>query len=239
MNWPLGRRLSVLALAVGALALAVGTVFVPVALSASLAVFSRVFVFLLAGGAGLFALVILSGVGEDRARWTPENDPEQTHDGTRESAGGKFDDALSELEHQSGWKRKRERRTIERAVHDAAVTTVAARGDCSELEAARRIESGTWTTNARAASFLGGDDAASLPLRSRIRDWAAGRRFERAVEETVAELAAYDGGEPGDETSADDWPELVELEAAAEELVDASEERSDARIETVPEGESA
>ncbi|WP_224267864.1 DUF7269 family protein [Haloprofundus salinisoli] len=218
MSRAIDRHLGVLAAAVGALALAVGTVFVPVALSPSLATFSRVFVFLLAGIAGLFAVVILTGVDEDNARWTPGRDPERAYDGARESAGERFDDALTGLEDQSGWKRKREKTAIERTVHDAAITTIAARGDCKQLEAARRIETGTWTTNVRAASFLGGDDAPSLPLRTRVRDWVAGRRFERAVEKTVAELSAYDGGEPGAEGTVDDWPELAALEALDDDV---------------------
>ncbi|KTG08828.1 hypothetical protein AUR64_13495 [Haloprofundus marisrubri] len=211
------RRLAVLAAAVGTLAVAVGTVFVPVSLGASLATFSRVFVVLLAGLSGLFAVVVLTGIGEDRAHWTPERDPEQAYDGARESAGGQFDDALSELEDESGWKRQREKTAIRRSLHDAAIVTIAARGDCKRLEAARRIEDGTWTTNVRAASFLGGEEAPSLPLRTRVRDWAAGRRFERAAEETVEELSAYEGGEPGDEKTVDDWPELAAFEALADD----------------------
>jgi uncharacterized repeat protein (TIGR01451 family) len=65
---------------------------------------------------------------------------------------------------------------------------------CTRSEARERIERGTWTDDAVAAAFLGGDDVDSPPLSERFRTVISGEsRYHRGLRRTVAAIASVAG----------------------------------------------
>ncbi|WP_257297710.1 hypothetical protein [Haloarchaeobius sp. FL176] len=88
------------------------------------------------------------------------------------------------------WWEARERNNVEDEIRAAAVSVLARNHDCSPEEAAAMLEAGTWTTDPRARSFLGGADAPEPPLKMQFYDWLSGEAYDRHVEHTVDEIAA-------------------------------------------------
>lgn len=80
---------------------------------------------------------------------------------------------------------------IQDRLHRIAVTTVMREANCTKAEAHDLIESGTWTDNETAASFL---TAAETPdLVTRLRAALGGRSpYKQAARETAAEIARLD-----------------------------------------------
>ncbi|SFL38518.1 hypothetical protein SAMN04487950_3572 [Halogranum rubrum] len=148
-----------------------------------------------AGGFGVWALY-RGSAGEDDADPVefPTRPPEFAYYDERRTVGGAIDLATSD-EDLPDWKAGRSRRDTRTQLHDAAVAVITEREGCSPQVARDAIAVGTWTDSPRAARFLGGTDAADLPLSVRIRDWASGDSYRRHVEATVDEIAALDGGE--------------------------------------------
>lgn len=99
----------------------------------------------------------------------------------------------------SEWWKARDRDRVEERIRTAAVDVLVRTENCSRDEAAAMLAAGTWTTDPRASSFLGDDDAPEPPLRMQFYDWLSGEAYDRHVEHTVAELAERAGvteGEP-------------------------------------------
>ncbi|MFC4407755.1 DUF7269 family protein [Haloarchaeobius iranensis] len=90
----------------------------------------------------------------------------------------------------SEWWEARERNSVEEEIRAAAIGVLARSHDCSHEEAAAMLEAGTWTTDPRARSFLGGADAPEPPLKMQFYDWLSGEAYDRHVEHTVDEIAA-------------------------------------------------
>jgi hypothetical protein len=90
----------------------------------------------------------------------------------------------------SKWWEARERDNVEEEIRAAAIDVLARNHDCSRDEAAAMLEAGTWTTDPRASSFLGGADAPEPPLGMQFYDWLSGEAYDRHVEHTVDEIAA-------------------------------------------------
>lgn len=105
-------------------------------------------------------------------------------------AGGEFDAAVERLADPASPDadaRERVRKDLRRT----AVTLLAEREGVSREEAARLVTKGDWTDDPRAAAFLGGPDAATVPVAVRVREWLApetpaGQRARRAADEVVA-----------------------------------------------------
>lgn len=121
----------------------------------------------------------------------PAANPEQPHGRTNEAVGTRLDEHLDVVgdvvddthsEAYSAYK-------IEQSLRGLAVRVVADAADCSLDRAREHVDRGTWTDDVRAAAFVGGDEATSRSLQTRLRDWASGRSFARQVEATVDELA--------------------------------------------------
>ena len=73
----------------------------------------------------------------------------------------------------------------------ATVAVLTQFGGDTEREAKERVEAGTWTEDIYAASFLGGEDAPRVPLRTRLRDkFTRESLSQRNVRHTVDAIAA-------------------------------------------------
>lgn len=101
--------------------------------------------------------------------------------------GDDFDELVSEAR---GWRSGDAKDEIRERVREAAVDVIASSRNCSRYEAENRVESGGWTADRYASSFLGGSDAAKLPLLTRLQVAYGGSPFETAVERTVNEVYA-------------------------------------------------
>ncbi|MGA9400508.1 DUF7269 family protein [Haladaptatus sp.] len=154
-------------------------------------------IFLLAGAGGVLAIWSLKdGVVDEReVIWQPRTEPEKAHFHEQRTTGSDVDDGLrlSEVLGIEARERRSRRATARRHVRRAAIETLRAEGDTKQ-EAAERLEAGSWTDDPRAAAFLGASNA-SIPLRTRINDWARGETFDRRAERAVSELRTRNGGE--------------------------------------------
>jgi hypothetical protein len=165
---------------------------------------------------GLLALV--QGVRVARARKAAELRSAETPDvetvETMPTPGDDFDREVAEL--RSGPRRMliRKRADLRETLEAVAVTAVADRENCSREAARERIEAGTWTDDAHAASFLGGAEAPDPPLLARVRIAASGqssRQFQiRRTADAIARIAGItdeseeDGSDDSDEVEADE-----------------------------------
>jgi hypothetical protein len=178
---------------IGAAAVAVGGVFL---LQPSLAE-SFIFVdrlrvtvgndyYLVAGIAGvavLFGLIFAyqGRAGTVRQAETPDAEGAQAVP----APGDDFDELVSEAR---GWRSGDAKDEIRGRVREAAVDVVASSRNCSRYEAENRVDSGGWTADRYASSFLGGSEARKLPLLTRLQVAYGGSPFETAVERTVDEV---------------------------------------------------
>lgn len=131
--------------------------------------------------------------------------------------GGDIDGAFDALgaEEATAWSTMNAQRVLRTELRRSAVTALEARGHPRE-EAERLVDTGEWTDDRRAASFLGDE---TLPLRTRVRDWASGEGARRRAEAAVEELAALtDSPDLGDRL-----PERQDRRAAGELLGDMLE----------------
>lgn len=142
---------------------------------------------LFAGLQGLWAAFRARSASPDLAE---PPDPEPVGVERPPVTGGEFDAAVERLADPStGDDEARER--VRRDLRRTAVTLLVERTGCTREEAATRITRGEWTDDVRAAAFLGGPDAATVPMGVRVREWLApetpaGQRARRAAEEVVA-----------------------------------------------------
>jgi hypothetical protein len=99
--------------------------------------------------------------------------------------GDDFDELVREA---SGWRSGEQKDAVRESVREAAVDVVSGKENCSRPEAERYVDTGTWTADRYAASFLGGSDAPQLPLLTRLQVAYGGSPFETAATRTVEEV---------------------------------------------------
>ncbi|MFD1645859.1 DUF7269 family protein [Haloarchaeobius litoreus] len=115
------------------------------------------------------------------------------------STGHDLDDTIESVDGTlrdpgpSAWWEARDRDRVEDEIRAVAIDVLARRERCSHDEATAMVEAGTWTTDPRASSFLGGTDAPEPPLKMQFYDWLSGEAYDRHVEHTVDEIAARAG----------------------------------------------
>jgi len=200
----LRKAVKALALIAGAAAVAAGVLFL---FSPSLAE-SFVFVdrlrvtvgndyFLVAGIAGVAVFLGLIFAYQGRAGTVRQADtPDAEGAQAVPAPGDDFDELVDEAK---GWRSREAKEEVRGRVREAAVDVVAGTRNCSRYEAENRVDSGGWTADRYASSFLGGDDARKLPLLTRLQVAYGGSPFETAVERTVDEVYAVMN--EGDETA--------------------------------------
>ncbi|WP_276302523.1 DUF7269 family protein [Halorussus lipolyticus] len=144
-------------------------------------------------------------------RWTPARPPEKAYYDEYRTTGEEID-SVFELDPGESADLPARRRKARKRIREVAIAVVSADENVSEETAARRISDGTWTDDPRAAALLGGRHLA--PLRTRIRDWASGERFERWATHALDAIEARERGEP---------PEREEIRERGEVDVDSSD----------------
>lgn len=107
----------------------------------------------------------------------------------------------------------------------------------TEAEANERIAAGSWTTDRYAASFLGGADAPSLSLRTRLRTRVAREsRTQRAIRRTVDGLEAVIERRVGSTDGVANNPQSQDVDGVTGSDVDSSRRVSTNRSYTFDEG---
>ncbi|USZ69207.1 hypothetical protein NGM10_05565 [Halorussus salilacus] len=143
-------------------------------------------------------LALVQGVRIARTRRATELRGAETPDvETVESMpvpGEEFDDRVATL--RAGPRRStlRERNDLRDRLREAAIPAVADRDHVSREEARERIEAGTWTDDAFAASFLGDSDAPKPPLSARLRLVASPRSGHQVRIRRTADAVARAAG---------------------------------------------
>lgn len=132
-------------------------------------------------------LSLVSGLSRaeagERSLPTPE-----TVGAERATTGAEIDRQLA-IVAEDGDRGQHARARIRREVRSVAVDTLVDVEDVSEETAERRLETGDWTADPRAAAFLGGDGAPRPSLSIRLRDWlSADPTFTRRARAAVADL---------------------------------------------------
>ena len=157
-----------------------------------------------AGLAGLYGLRVLTDDEDDADRRErrptvrfPSRPPEVAVHDVRRVVGEDVNGAASSADADEQWRRRRYQRRAHATCRAAAVDAVTESTGCSREAAARLVAEGRWTDRPRARAYLAEDDAIRRPLRTRVRDWAAGERTERAVRATVAAILAVRDGDTG------------------------------------------
>jgi len=114
--------------------------------------------------------------------------PEEASAHNGRIAGGSIDDRYERLvdrEIDSANQYDYAVETLQSKLQAAAIEAVAEAEAVSRTTARVRVAEGDWTDDVRARSFLGSPER---PLSMRVRDWASGRRIERQVQATTAEI---------------------------------------------------
>ncbi|AUX09807.1 hypothetical protein AArcSl_2182 [Halalkaliarchaeum desulfuricum] len=152
---------------------------------------------------GVLALVQAARIARRRHRSTLDEaktpDPERSVSAPQ--PGDDFDTVLEQFvdrRHQIARVRSDE------GLSAAAVAVLVQFAGKTETEAKRRVKAGTWTDDVYAASFLGGENAPSVPLRDRV--WNTLRResgYQRRIRHTVDAIDAVvtDGSKSTDDTA--------------------------------------
>lgn len=125
-------------------------------------------------------------------RRAPDRAPERAYYDEHRTTGDAVDSVLGANPDETDDLVSR-RRTARGRVRETAISVVADAERIDPETAAERVAAGSWTDDPRAAAFLGGRHLA--PLRTRIRDWASGERFERWATRAVAEVEAIERAE--------------------------------------------
>lgn len=99
--------------------------------------------------------------------------------------GDDFDELVSEA---AGWRSGEQKEAVRERVRGAAVDVIADKENCSRPEAERYVDTGTWTADRYASSFVGGRDAPQLPLITRLQVAYGGSPFETAARRAVEEV---------------------------------------------------
>lgn len=121
--------------------------------------------------------------------------PEPERAAPTPTPGDDFESVLAEF---TGRRRTFGRLRRVEGLSAAAIAVLVRFGGYTESEARERLEAGTWTDDVYAASYLGGGDAPSVPLRARLRDsLRPASSTRRRVRRTVDAIAAVADGRPG------------------------------------------
>jgi hypothetical protein len=150
-------------------------------------------------------LALVQGIRVARARKATELRTAETPDvetvETVPTPGEDFDREVAEL--RLGPRRMliRKRADLRETLEAAAVRAVADRENCSREAAAERVETGAWTDDPHAARFLGGPEAPSPPLLSRMRIAASGRSSRQFSIRRTADAIARVAGVTDDTAS--------------------------------------
>jgi hypothetical protein len=189
-------KVIVFLLGVGAVVAGAAFLFVP-GLSDSVIIIQRVVVTLgndyflvggIAGAAVLLGLIFAyqGRAGTVRQAETPDAEGAQS----MPAPGDDFDELVRDAK---GWRSGDEKDAVRERVREAAVDVVAGDQNCSRYEAENRVDGGGWTADKYASSFLGGKEAPSLPLLTRLQVAYGGSPFETAVERAVEEVYEVSG----------------------------------------------
>lgn len=169
-------------------------------------------------GTGYFAvtmvglLAMIQGLRVARARRETDIEGLQTPDvetvETMPTPGWEFDEQVATL--NSGPRREsiRKRRQLREALEEEALAAVARAENCSRSEAEELLRAGTWTDDPHAATFLGGSDAPSPPIRDRLRLAVSTQSvFQHRARRTADAVARSADPDAGQETGRDETPE--------------------------------
>lgn len=146
--------------------------------------------------AGYGVAVLATAGGGPRVRISPPSGPTAAEGVDR--VGADLDAAFDALSSEGGpdWSREGAARMLRSELRRGVEGALEARGH-SPPAAERLVAEGAWTDDPRAAAFIGDE---TLPLATRIRDWATGeatRRQAEAATEALAELTAPGRGGDG------------------------------------------
>lgn len=96
-------------------------------------------------------------------------------------------------------------------LRSAAVAVLTRYGGYTEADAEVALETGTWTDDRFAAAYLGGGNALTLPVRTRIRNWFRRESpMDLDVRHTVDAIAAVAGVTPRSSEGSDDTAQRPE-----------------------------
>lgn len=112
--------------------------------------------------------------------------------------GHAFDDAVARSVSLRPWCRASERERLRERLREAALAAEMRRDGCSRDVARERLETGSWTSDPRAARFLRPGEPFPLTVGERLRAVLRGRTsFQRAAKATAEALARRHGGSDG------------------------------------------
>ena len=141
-------------------------------------------------------LALLQAAGAAMARLRGErrraDPPEVERRQVFPTPGSAFDETLASLPRRIGRGADRHRMAVRSRLREVAEETLVRYGGLTPEGATERIETGTWTDDARAVSFFAPGTGAGVPLTERVRDaFATERAFARRARAVVVALAAY------------------------------------------------
>ncbi len=111
---------------------------------------------------------------------------------TLPTPGADFDENLRTIHAMSRQKQFRARKRLRRSLERSLVEAIAQRENCSEDDARAQLETGSWTDDAEAASFLGGPSAPRRSWREWLRQSFGGEtRFQKRARRTANAVVAY------------------------------------------------
>jgi hypothetical protein len=207
-----------------------------VALAGSSLASSSLVVVVAAGLAGLYGLRVLTDDEDDADRRDrrpavrfPSRPPEVAVHDVRRVVGEDVNAAASSADADEPWRRRRHLRRTHARLRAAAVDAVTEATGCPREVAARLVAEGRWTDRPRARAYLAEDAAIRRPLRTRVRDWAAGERTERAVRDTVGAILAVRDGD-ADHLHV----ELLAVESADDDGADADARDTAGAVSSAP-----
>ncbi|MDY7081804.1 MAG: hypothetical protein SXQ77_05210 [Halobacteria archaeon] len=124
-----------------------------------------------------------------------EGEDENTEFEVRKGVGDDFDAVVNNLDHDDP-----EVGEIRSELRGIAVETVARRRGCTPDRAEELVNSGTWTDDSRAASFLGdGASVLSPGFWTNLSDWLNGEFAERRIDHSLEALQKISSTNDGDE----------------------------------------
>ncbi|WP_363467091.1 DUF7269 family protein [Halogeometricum borinquense] len=151
------------------------------------------------GLVGLYGVrVLVSPDEEDTSRTAvrfPQTPPETAVHEVRRVVGEDVNGAASTAVPDEKWKQRRHRRRAYGTLRTAAVDAIVETTGCTRETATELVAEGKWTDKPRARAYLAQDTSIQPPLRTRVRDWAAGEQTERAVQDTVSAILSIRDGD--------------------------------------------
>lgn len=145
--------------------------------------------------AGVAILITLIAGGVRMVRGNVQYDPPDPEGiPSAPYAGYEFDELTDGGMQLRRWLFSDDYETLHDRLRETAIQTIINRSNCSYEEAERRVEQGSWTADAEAASFLGGENVPPPPAAGRVRAALRGQRWQqRGARRTVEAIAQYTG----------------------------------------------